>query len=291
VVHSFESLINTSRVNLRLDVAETVPSHLTADSARLQQILFNLLGNSVKFTTSGSIHLHVDSTPAGRNHVALNFILEDTGVGIPEKMREQLFEPFVQADGSFQRKYKGTGLGLSIVRQLITLMGGNVGISSREGFGTRVEFSIIAATDIPGTTRTSFAEPTQDNHIRRANILVVEDENINAMVIMAMLQNQGHCATLATSGREAVELVRNTPFDCILMDIQMPEMDGVEAAGLIRKNNQRNGTVTPIVAVTAHAMKGDRENFLGAGMDDYLTKPVDATVLAETLQRILARKT
>lgn len=292
VVYTFESLIDHSAIDLRLQVAGNVPRYIIADESRLQQILFNLLGNSVKFTSRGRIHLRADAEPEADGQIRLNFVLEDTGIGIPQQLREQLFEPFVQADGSFQRKFKGTGLGLSIVKQLITLMGGAVELDSREGEGTVVKFSILAYPD-NGVENgcEQRREPQQTGNIMQpAHILVVEDEKINAMVIMAMLQNLGHAATLASNGREAINLLRTRNYDCILMDIQMPELDGIETARIIRANSGNDRPRIPIIAVTAHAMKGDRENFLSAGMDDYLTKPVDAGVLSKILNTILSSK-
>lgn len=290
VICTFESLVDHARIDLRLQVAGNVPEYISTDEYRLQQILFNLLGNSVRFTSSGRIHLCVDSEPTEDNLVNLNFVLEDTGIGIPEQMCDQLFEPFVQADGSFQRKYKGTGLGLSIVRQLITLMGGSIALHSQEGNGTVVTFSIPVLPDTtPQAVHPDSDEQLTGSSIQPARLLVVEDEKINAMVILAMLENLGHDVTLATNGKEAINLLHTTLFDCILMDIQMPELDGIETARIIRKNNLPNNSHIPIIAVTAHAMKGDRENFLAAGMDDYLTKPIDAAVLAQTLQRVLTR--
>jgi PAS domain S-box-containing protein len=290
VTYSFDNQIDHTRLDLRLHVAGNVPECINADESRLQQILFNLIGNAVKFTCKGKIHLRVDASSPELDIFMLNFVLEDTGIGIPEEMCEHLFEPFVQIDGSFQRKYKGTGLGLSIVKQLITLMGGSISLYSTVGKGTRVEFSIrtVRAEEQP-----ILPEATRQAGIRtihKADILVVEDEKINAMVILAMLQNLGHTPTLATHGREAVSLLQKKSFDCILMDIQMPEMDGIETARLIRRNSLSDGRKIPIIAVTAHAMKGDRENFLSAGMDDYLTKPVDAKILAKTLQQVLGKK-
>ncbi len=287
---SFDNQVDHSRLDLRLHIAANVPEYIKADESRLQQILFNLIGNAVKFTCKGRIHLRVDAAPPEDDIVMLNFVLEDTGIGIPEEMCEHLFEPFVQVDGSFQRKYKGTGLGLSIVKQLITLMGGSISLRSTVGKGTRVEFSI---SSVRTTAQSVPAEATRQegiNTTREADILVVEDEKINAMVILAMLQNLGHNPTLATHGMEAINLLQQKSFDCILMDIQMPEMDGIETAKLIRRSSLCDGLKIPIIAVTAHAMKGDRENFLSAGMDDYLTKPVDAKILAKTLQRVLSKQ-
>ncbi len=290
VIFTFQGLIDCRRIVLSMEIDVSVPEYIRTDKSRLQQILFNLVGNSVKFTSDGTIRLLVAVASAEKDGLKLRFRLEDTGIGVPEEMRSQLFEPFVQADGSFQRKYRGTGLGLSIVRRLVTLMGGEISLQSREGQGTAVEFTILASAGngsgeeggVKGKSRKGGGATPP------ARILVVEDEKINAMVIIAMLSNLGHTVTHAQNGREAIELLQTDSFDCILMDIQMPEMDGIETARIIRDSDIPGSGSVPIIAVTAHAMKGDRENFLAAGMDDYLTKPVDAATLAATLHRVLS---
>ena len=288
VLYTFSGLIDDTRIDLSLTIDPAVPQYIRADRSRLQQILFNLVGNAVKFTPNGTIHLEatVGRSTAGER-IELQFLLEDTGVGIPAKVQPQLFEPFVQADGSFQRKYKGTGLGLSIVRQLVRLMGGDIHLTSCEGLGTRIAFTVNAypGGESPKEKESTLTRPAPTATNGQRAVLVVEDETINAMVIVAMLRNLGDTATLAGSGREAIDLARTTAFDCILMDIQMPELDGIETARLIRESSDCPCAAVPIIAVTAHAMKGDRENFLAAGMDDYLTKPVDGTELAATLDR------
>ena len=287
VMRSCASLVDASLIDLRLRIEDQVPECIIADESRLQQILFNLLGNAVKFTASGSIQLRVTAKPIVANIFELGCIVEDSGIGIPSSVRDQLFEPFVQADGSFQRKYKGTGLGLSIVKKLVNLMEGEITLHSREGYGTVVKFFFKAHVDTQPEAVCSRL-PEQSATLQPSRILVVEDEEINAMVISAMLKNQGHHVTLASNGREAIDLLPKAPYDCILMDIQMPEMDGLETAKAIREQSPRPCVDIPIIAVTAHAMKGDRENFLAAGMDEYITKPVDATALTETLRRVLA---
>jgi len=291
VIFTFQGLIDPRRIVLGMEVDRSVPEYIRTDKSRLQQILFNLMGNSVKFTSDGAIRLQVAATPAEKDALQLRFRLEDTGIGVPEGMRSQLFEPFVQADGSFRRKYRGTGLGLSIVRRLVTLMGGEITLHSREGQGTAVEFSILASAGNGSCEeRKGKGEPRKGGGATPpARILVVEDEKINAMVIIAMLRNLGHTVTHAQNGREAIDLLQSHRFDCILMDIQMPEMDGIETARVIRASNIPDSRTIPIIAVTAHAMKGDRESFLAAGMDDYLTKPVDAAILAATLHKVLSR--
>ena len=290
VIYTFSGLIDESRISLELHLSPSVPEFIRADRSRLQQILFNLMGNSVKFTSSGMIRLQVDSQPTDNNRIRLSFSLEDSGIGIPKNVHSQLFEPFFQADGSFQRRYKGTGLGLSIVRHLVHLMGGDIQLNSSEGTGTTVTFSILAypGSMILAPQKEKLHHKPVENQTEPSRILVVEDEKINAIVICAMLRNLGHQVTHASSGREAVEMVKYTHFDCILMDIQMPELDGIETARMIRDSWMHSNISSPIIAVTAHAMKGDRENFLAMGMDEYLTKPVDADTLAATLAKVIA---
>ena len=287
IMRSFETLVDHSRIHLSLNLPHHVPVDILADKFRLQQILFNLLGNSVKFTEQGRILLRVTSNPTSENRAILTFAIEDTGVGIPQSRLHLLFDPFVQADGSFRRRYSGTGLGLSIVKQLVNLMGGDISLQSAVGQGTVVTFSIPVELCENSETTPAVADNGRCAEMREARILVVEDEKINAMVISAMLGNMGHEVVVAENGQEALEQLTKLQFDCILMDIQMPEMDGIETARAIRNLWQPDDRTPPIIAVTAHAMKGDRETFLSAGMDDYITKPVDCNELESTLRRIL----
>jgi CheY-like chemotaxis protein len=281
-------MIDKSRVTLRVSVAEDVPPVIIADESRLKQILFNLIGNAVKFTFQGEIAANLKMVSVlAVSRVVLEFAISDTGVGVKKQMVDRLFEPFVQEDGSFRRKFGGTGLGLSIVKNLVEMMGGQVYLSSVAGQGTTVTFQIIAGiADTLGVTPGGgvAAAPLQ---VSRLRVLVVEDEKINAMVISAMLGKLGHEVEVAVNGRLAVEKIGKLNFDCIFMDIQMPEMDGVETTRVIRSTADLNGgRKIPIVALTAHAMKGDRERFIEAGMDDYLAKPVEMSQLTAMLNRL-----
>ena len=287
VTESFASMIDSSKVALRLSVAGDVPPMIVADESRLKQILYNLIGNAVKFTGRGEIAVGLKLLSVlGDSRVELEFSIQDTGIGVKKPMVDRLFEPFVQEDGSFRRKYGGTGLGLSIVKNLVEMMGGSVHLESEAGQGTKVTFQIIA-----GTTDTIGENPgallaLASRQVRRLRVLVVEDEKINALVISAMLGKLGHEVELAANGRLALRKIAEVDFDCIFMDIQMPEMDGVETTRIIRTNPANNGRKIPIIALTAHAMKGDKERFMAAGMDDYLAKPVEMTELTAVLRRI-----
>ena len=289
VTESFNSMIDGSRVSLKVAMAEDVPPIIIADESRLKQILYNLIGNAVKFTPCGEISVSLKMVAVlAVSRVVLEFSIEDSGVGVKHQVIERLFEPFVQEDGSFRRKYGGTGLGLSIVKNLVERMGGRVHLESVAGKGTKVTFQIHAGiADAIGDTLEQVANVSlRDNPCLR--VLVVEDETINAMVISAMLGKLGHEVELAVNGRLALKKIGEYSFDCIFMDIQMPEMDGVETTKAIRAtmDDDGKGRKIPIVALTAHAMKGDKERFIEAGMDDYLSKPVEMARLTAVLRRL-----
>jgi hypothetical protein len=287
VLRSFDSLVDQNRVHFHFVSRGKAPEVVIADGARLRQILINLIGNAVKFTDEGEIVMFLETRyRKGGKKADLFFEIRDTGVGIPANLTDRLFEPFVQADGSFRRRYRGTGLGLSIVKRLVGLMGGDVTLSSVEGQGTAVRFTIpvrvcggLQTGDVGADRNGSHCEVP-------LHVLVVEDEAINAQVVSAMLRNQGHGVVVASNGRLALETLENEVFDCIFMDIQMPEMDGLETAAAIRQRAGRNSLDIPIIALTAHAIQGDRERFLNAGMNDYLTKPIRAESLREILGKV-----
>ena len=291
VLRSFDSLIDQTRVHFHFVSRGRVPEVVLADGSRLRQILVNLIGNAVKFTEAGEIVMFLEARyRKGGKKADLFFEIRDTGVGIPANLTDRLFEPFVQADGSFRRKYRGTGLGLSIVKRLIGLMGGSVTLSSVEGQGTAVRFAIpvvICGGRMAGVEGGDHAEIHLDTPLQ---VLVVEDEAINAQVVSAMLRNQGHGVVVASNGRLALETLESEEFDCILMDIQMPEMDGMETSAAIRQRAGRNRLDIPIIALTAHAIQGDRERFLAAGMNDYLTKPIRVESLREILQKVAGQR-
>ncbi len=290
VVEAFESLIDKEKVLIAYSIGKNVPPVVVADESRLKQILFNLVGNAVKFTDHGWIDIELNASIVSSDaQVVLNFTIRDSGRGISEHVIGRLFEPFVQEDGSFRRKYGGTGLGLSIVKKLVEIMGGEIRLRSTVQQGTVVDFDIKAglAEEIVIAPQNSSYKHSVDIAAKR--ILVVEDEKINAMVISAMLNKMGHDVHLATNGRQALQKVTELEFDCILMDIQMPELDGVETTRAIRSTVINKNRIVPIVALTAHAMKGDRERFISAGMDDYLAKPVEMDSLNQVLLRLQSR--
>ncbi|WP_341833871.1 PAS domain S-box protein [Chitinophaga pollutisoli] len=250
---------------------ESLNASLLGDPTRLQQILHNLIDNAIKFTDHGAVKLAVSATTADQEkQVSLRFSVSDTGIGIPEEMRTRVGQDFTQLDEGDIRKYGGVGLGLALTRELIALHNGTLHVHDNPGGGTRVEFSIPYQLDVPETidqapgAATLLAPP-----LAGKLILVAEDNQLNQKLAIRTLSGAGAIVDLAETGAEAVRMYTLKPYDCILMDIQMPEMDGLEATRIIREA----GSGIPIIALTAGALKGDREKCLLAGMNDYVTKP------------------
>jgi two-component system sensor histidine kinase/response regulator len=257
-----------------------------ADPTRLRQILLNLLSNAIKFTERGEVVARLIRREASaENAHALRFEVQDAGIGIPPEKQQQIFEPFRQADGSTTRKYGGTGLGLAISKKLVELMGGRMGVVSQVGEGSTFWFEVsLPACDAPAHVRLEHqlraAEQTPLTGLR---VLVAEDNFVNQKVIRRTLEKWGVEVQIANNGREALEWLSREPFHLVLMDCQMPEMDGYEATRRIRAYEQPRGLHMPVIALTANALSGDREKCLECGMDDYLTKPVNPDLLWEKL--------
>ena len=281
---------------LRCSVDRETPCRVRGDGSRLRQVLVNLVGNGIKFTSSGEVAVGVTGESAGGKDVLLRFSVKDTGIGIPRDKVDTLFVKFTQADASTTRKYGGTGLGLAISRELVSLMGGEIGVSSREGEGSEFRFTVRLRRQEPGKripprVRVVPVRPTlPDRSYKGARVLLVEDNKINQQVARKILTRFGVAVDLATNGVEAIEMLRRDRYDLVLMDVQMPEMDGLTATATIR--DPRSGVLdpaVPIVAMTAHAMREDREQCLKAGMDDYVTKPISAESVIAVLDRRLPR--
>ena len=290
-------------VELKCLLDPDVPRQLRGDYGRLRQILLNLGGNAIKFTTEGEVTIRVCLSREGGSWAAIRFSVEDTGIGIPADRQADIFCPFTQGDGSTTRKYGGSGLGLAISKQLVELLGGEIGVESQPGTGSKFWFTAVfekqpgelgeACLDAHETVANNGEASRQDceSQPQPARILVAEDNITNQLVAASILAKLGHRVDVVANGMEAVKSLRHIPYDLVLMDCQMPEMDGFEAAKLIREpqSGMRNPGI-PIVAVTAYAMNGDREKCLAAGMNDYLAKPVDPTALAAILQKWLPRE-
>ncbi|WP_267928518.1 response regulator [Desulfolithobacter dissulfuricans] len=274
-----------------IDIDDKVPESLVGDPARLSQILMNLAGNGIKFTREGGVRIKVDleKIDSETDRAWLSFTVADTGIGIASKDQEAVFEAFVQADTSHSRHFGGTGLGLSISRRLVDLMGGAIALESEQGKGTiftvRIPFTVVSGrVAADGGGRLTEIPPDSPG----GAILLVEDEYINTTLAVTLLEQAGYQVSVASSSREAVTSWQAGQFDCILMDIQMPDMDGLEATMRIRKIEQERGGHITIIAMTAHAMEEDRAQCLAAGMDDYIAKPIDAASLLALLRKYLS---
>jgi hypothetical protein len=268
-----------------IEIDPALDAPLDGDPARIRQILANLLSNAVKFTERGGITLTASVAARTGDGFRVRFQVADTGIGIPAADLPGLFQRFSQADPSLTRKYGGTGLGLAIVRQLAELMGGACGLESDPGRGSRAwcEIPLPSAEWVTGTGVEAPPAPWKDR--LAGEVLLAEDNLVNRKIATSMLRNLGLAVTVAGDGREALELLGRQRFAAILMDCQMPVLDGYAATAAWREREAREGLPrTPVIAMTAHAMEGDREKCLAAGMDDYLPKPVRLATLAEMLQ-------
>ena len=281
-----------NKSDLRYEISPDVPEQIVGDPLRIRQILSNLVSNAVKFTQGGSVAVHVDSEFSNKGEFWLQFTVSDNGTGIPADKLAAIFDKFTQADGSVSRKYGGTGLGLAITRKLVELHGGEISVESEMGRGTTfsVKLNCDIAIDGPANEAANGRQPATpaDAALALFRILVVEDNQVNQKVVTTVLRKRGYTIELANDGTEALAILeRSDAFDLILMDVQMPVLDGLETTRLIRKDPRWKGL--PIVAMTAHAMSGDRERCLQGGMNGYISKPVHPSQLLETVDDYLQR--
>nr|WP_279355706.1 ATP-binding protein [Fundidesulfovibrio agrisoli] len=289
IVASFCDAAAGKGIRYEARVAPGVPARLVGDPSRLRQILFNLVGNAIKFTTAGHVLLDVYTLPhcPRQDHVNLHFSVTDTGIGIPEDKVGHIFGMFTQVEGSYSRRFGGTGLGLAIVRQLVELMGGTLSIATELGHGTEMHVTLpLYANPEPRRAAKPAARACCPADKPGNRVLVVEDESMNRLTAVRFLQHLGFEPVGVSDGHQALDILTQSRFDVVLMDIQMPEMDGLEATRRLRNGGTINRDV-PVVALTAHAMSGDRDRFLAAGMDEYLTKPMEMQALREVLSRLL----
>ncbi|MFN0302130.1 MAG: ATP-binding protein [Burkholderiales bacterium] len=323
IAAAFSGQAHKKGLALITSVAPEVPDRLIGDPLRMRHIVFNLLGNAIKFTASGEVELRIHCTVMSPGRIELSMAIRDTGIGIPPAKLESVFAAFSQADTSVTRKYGGTGLGLAICQRLATLLGGTIRVESVEGRGTtfRVDLPLDVSEITPAADQTSNAGPPDgagaSNHVpspdsssqsaheeeivsqRIANpsdasrvisskaglaVLIAEDNPINQLVVRHMLERLGHRVSIARNGIEALDMTRNDQFDFVLMDIQMPEMDGLEATRQIRRLQSNHHSSAPIFALTAHSSTEDREACLAAGMNGFLSKPVQPAELAMAIE-------
>ncbi len=284
-------------LNLSSTVRYGTPDTIVGDHGRLRQILVNLLANAVKFTDKGRVSVSVSSRSLEDNRHELSFRVADTGIGIPRSKIEEIFEPFNQVESSISHQQGGVGLGLAISRQLVELMGGKIKAESTPGSGTTISF-IIQAVAVPGR-KPDFAEIEKHESVvgegrlekKSLRILVAEDNPSNQKMLLQMLKRLGYKADAVADGLEVLQSLKRQDYDLVLMDVRMPEMDGITATREIRKLWPENGP--RIIAVTAYALKGDRERCLEAGMDDYISKPIQKKELEAILRNysVLAEET
>ncbi len=285
-VRSFGPQADVSNIAFRYSVSKDVPTVLNGDSDRLGQILWNLLGNALKFTERGLVELTVSVTRQESGRICLLFKVRDTGTGISEDKLESIFDSFTQADSSLRKKHQGTGLGLTISRQLVNMMGGEIGVESEQGFGSTFHFTAwfgVAKEQEVEEVRAPLTPKTL--HL---NILLAEDNPLNRKYLTHFLSMFGHTITTAENGIEALNILetQGKSIDLVLMDVQMPEMSGIEATQAIRESDGKlYDRSIPIIALTAYAMKGDKERMLDSGMNDYVSKPVDMHELSDAIIR------
>ncbi len=285
-------------LKLELELDPRLPRRVRGDSTRVRQVLMSITANAVKFTVEGTITVRVS---LAEDDERVRFEVLDTGIGIDPSQLDRMFEPFTQADGSTTRRYSGNGLGLAISKELVELMGGEIGAKSELGAGSRFWFELPLA-EAPA----SIAQPPREHGAhthapapqlshrppvdhRGALVLVVEDSPVNRVVAVSVLERCGYHVHVVNDGREALQALSMQRYDAVLMDCQMPDVDGYEATAELRRRERDAGYHTPVIAMTAHAMVGDRERCLASGMDDYVSKPVRSQVLAEVLERWIAR--
>lgn len=286
-------------LELTCNCSPEIPDNLLADPLRLRQVLLNLVGNAIKFTETGSVKVEAQTESEDPNSLLVRFAVRDTGLGIPDDKQALIFESFCQADGSTSRKHGGTGLGLTISSRLVELMGGRIWVESKPGVGSTFYFTARFTkapppqAPLPINGRQAAPAPALDSEARKQlgslDILVAEDNFVNLKLITRLLERWGQRVTLAANGREALDAFQQKPFDLVILDIQMPELDGFEVAAAIRDLEKKSGKYTPIMALTAHALAGQQEECLARGIDAFASKPVQPRKLLNTLVSLAQR--
>ena len=292
----FSNVVRTQRtrvakkgLSLEVQIPKEVPDALRGDQLRVKQILLNLLGNAIKFTDQGSITLSAAVRERDGDNALLELCVTDTGIGIPEALAADIFNPFVQADSSVARQYGGSGLGLAICRRLAELMGGSISVESVEGVGStfRVLLPFAVLEDAVQLKSVPAVAPSELWSGPALKVLLVEDNEINQNLGKALLRKMGHQVTLAENGVEALAATNREAFDLVLMDIQMPVMNGDEALATLRERERKSGAHLPVIAVTAYALKGDEAKYLAAGFDGYVSKPLEVKKFVDEMKRVL----
>jgi two-component system, sensor histidine kinase len=286
-VSTLDFIARQKGLELSCTVDRTVPDFLVGDPNRVRQVLLNLVNNALKFTTAGSVRIEVQlqEQQYGNSTVRVNVV--DTGIGLSNEQQQLIFEPFRQADGSVTRKYGGTGLGLAICSSLVELMGGGITVSSVLGQGSTFSFTICCPVSGPPAMTPERGQRQISEPTRRLRILLAEDNRVNQLLAVRLLQSQGHEVLVVSDGRAALKAIAEQDFDLILMDIQMPEMDGLEATRILREHEKAGMRSVPIIALTAHAMKGDRDKCLAVGMRGYISKPIQPEEFFQVIEDVM----
>jgi len=279
-------------IALRVEVAPDVPSLVQGDPDRVRQVLLNLVGNAIKFIRHGEVSVHVSVETASAAQTLVRCAVHDTGVGLSSGQQQRLFQPFTQADSSMTRRFGGTGLGLAISKRLVEAMGGGIGVTSEEGQGSTFWISVPFAVVLPSSDGEPVVAGTESGEMQvgvlprvpQSKLLIAEDNPVNQKLVVAQLRKLGYQGVVVANGREALAAVETGQYALVLMDCQMPELDGFAATAAIRQR-EGNRRRLPIIAMTANAMQGDREACLAAGMDDYVSKPVKIGDLRAVIER------
>jgi len=297
VAKGLSVLANKKNIQLNFHIDEKVPKIVLGDSTRIRQIIINLVNNAIKFTQEGKVEIKVQASAPSEAEAVLTFSVSDTGIGIPKDKQDTIFEIFTQADDSTTRKFGGTGLGLAICKRLVEMMDGRIWIESEEGVGSTFFFTarlkVKAGADESSEEivkrKLPLIKEASSKGMRILNILLAEDNKLNQKIATKLLEKRGWLVEVVENGQEALDKANEKDFDIILMDVQMPVLDGLEATRIFRKQEAAVGRHIPIVAMTAKAMREDEERCLDAGMDAYISKPIDALKVYETIEKVLEK--
>ncbi len=283
--HTFQPTASQNGIRFTCECQDSVPLYVIGDEGLIEQVLVNLVGNAIKFTHKGAVSLNIECHAKGANGAELYFQVIDTGIGIDKEKQASIFEKFIQVDGSKKRMYGGTGLGLAICKQLIELMGGTIGLISSKGQGSTFFFNLT----LPQANHAAAIKPAESDRIKtitkpNVTVLLVEDNKVNQKVAIAILQKAGCAVDTVDNGQDAIQQIRKKRYDVVLMDCQMPVMDGFEATTRIREMREPHCNL-PIIAITAHALKEDKDKCIEIGMNDYISKPVSRQDLIDMINK------
>ena len=272
----FKHKAENKNIELTLEISDEVPLMVNGDPYRLNQILVNLVGNAIKFTPRGSVKIRVKTSKSNNEFFPLVISVQDTGIGIPENKIDSIFESFTQANNDISRTFGGTGLGLAITKKLVQLQNGKIAVKSIPNVGTIFTIEIFYAKSQTPFIKQHQIPDTENKNLHGLRILIVEDNKINQFVVKQIVNKWNTNITIVSNGREAIEMLTETDFDIVLMDLQMPEISGFDATQIIRSQNSSvNNKTIPIIALTADAFIETKKKVLEAGMNDFVTKPID----------------